>query len=502
MNIKEAKEEIKRTLHAYTQRTPEGILQISAVQQRPVLLIGPPGIGKTAIMKQIAREESVGLVAYTMTHHTRQSAIGLPVLKERTYNGRTYSITEYTMSEIVASVYDCMEATGYTSGILFIDEMNCVSETLTPVMLQLLQNKTFGNHQIPEGWLIVAAGNPPAYNRSVREFDMVTLDRVKNMCIEADYSVWKEYACANAVHPSISAYLNIYPDCFYSVQNQDNHLSFVTARGWEDLSCIIKSYESCGDPVTETLIRQYLQHDEIARNFYLFYDLFTQYASDFANDDFFGPNVIARINTAEPAESISVASMLFAKASAMIREYSFSEQVLKHMSDLKILFKRMKDNCALEGENTLLQLEQFISKRRTSNRIREDNGLLPLQEKILELHTLRLLEEQLLAARKRHLCEDSAFMEMLDNSLKDMKKHQNSYAEEILAFLSDSYRVLEAAPDDVSLLYFTSDLTNNPECSEFLSSHPCRSYLSHTGPLLLQQREDEIRAAMKTAAKD
>ena len=40
-----------------------------------------------------------------------------------------------------------------------------------------LQCKTFGNHKIPDGWLIVAAGNPPEYNKSVREFDVVTMDR-------------------------------------------------------------------------------------------------------------------------------------------------------------------------------------------------------------------------------------------------------------------------------------------------------------------------------------
>ena len=141
MNIQEAKTEIKRTLKAYTAADDDGILSIPVTQQRPILLIGPPGIGKTAVMAQIAREESVGLVSYTMTHHTRQSAIGLPTLKEKTYRGRTYTVTEYTMSEIVASVYDCMETTGCSVGILFIDEINCVSETLAPVMLQLLQNK-------------------------------------------------------------------------------------------------------------------------------------------------------------------------------------------------------------------------------------------------------------------------------------------------------------------------------------------------------------------------
>ena len=56
------------------------------------------------------------------------------------------------MSEIVASVYETMEATGKTEGILFLDEINCVSETLAPSMLQFLQYKTFGKHQIPQGW--------------------------------------------------------------------------------------------------------------------------------------------------------------------------------------------------------------------------------------------------------------------------------------------------------------------------------------------------------------
>ena len=54
-------------------------------------------------MKQIAHEETVGLVAYTMTHHTRQSAIGLPVLKRKNIQWPYILITEYTMSEIVAS---------------------------------------------------------------------------------------------------------------------------------------------------------------------------------------------------------------------------------------------------------------------------------------------------------------------------------------------------------------------------------------------------------------
>ena len=100
----------------------------------------------------------------------------------------------------MASVYDCMENTGRKEGILFIDEINCVSETLAPAMLALLQNKTFGSHKIPEGWILVAAGNPPEYNKSVREFDVVTLDRIKRIDVEENFEVWKEYAYRQGIH--------------------------------------------------------------------------------------------------------------------------------------------------------------------------------------------------------------------------------------------------------------------------------------------------------------
>ena len=112
MNIAEAKEQIKSAMKAYFTKDEFGSYRIPLEKQRPVFMVGAPGIGKTAIMEQIASELGVGLVTYSMTHHTRQSALGLPYITEKEFDGVRYQVSEYTMSEIIGSVYDLMRDTG------------------------------------------------------------------------------------------------------------------------------------------------------------------------------------------------------------------------------------------------------------------------------------------------------------------------------------------------------------------------------------------------------
>ncbi len=288
MNIKEAKQEVKNAIRAYLQKGEDGKYLMEDVRRRPLLLMGAPGIGKTAIMEQVAKELNINLVSYTITHHTRQSAIGLPVVSERVYGGKEYTVTDYTMSEIVAAVYDRIEESGNPEGILFLDEINCVSETLMPTMLQFLQYKTFGTHKVPAGFVIVCAGNPAKYNRAVRDFDIVTADRLRRFDIEEDYGAWKEYASERRVHGSILAFLDIKKDAFYFVEPDVEETRFVTARGWEDLSATVTAYERLGIEVTEDVVGGFIRDAKTAQAYALYYELYRKYHDDFKIDDILG----------------------------------------------------------------------------------------------------------------------------------------------------------------------------------------------------------------------
>lgn len=367
MDIKRAKQEIKDAVEAYLLKDAFGEYRIPAIRQRPILLMGPPGIGKTQVMEQIAKEMKIGLVSYTITHHTRQSAVGLPFIREKEYGGRTYSVTEYTMSEIIASVYDKMEQTGNQEGILFLDEINCVSETLAPAMLQFLQGKTFGTHKLPDGWIIVAAGNPPEYNKSVREFDVVTLDRLKKINVEADFPVWKEYAYRQGIHQAVISYLDVRRENFCRIENTVDGKRFATARGWEDLSRMIQVYEMLGKTADREVIFQYIQHRTIAKDFANYLELYYKYKTDYNIGELlegkWSSAALQKIRTAAFDEHLSIISLLNGRLGGMFRECFLQDAYVAKLYEYLIYYRDSQSVMMLDDVRAMAEKDLEEQKR-------------------------------------------------------------------------------------------------------------------------------------------
>ncbi|MCD7742280.1 MAG: MoxR family ATPase [Ruminococcus sp.] len=339
MNIKEAKEQIEHAIRSYLLKDEYGDYLIPLERQRPVFLMGPPGIGKTAIMDQIAQEMHVNLVSYAMTHQTRESAIGQPMIVEKNFIGREVKVSESTMSEVIANIYETMEETGIKEGILFLDEINCVDQTIAPMMLQFLQYKIFGKHQIPEGWVVTTAGNPSEYNHAVTEFDIATLDRLKKVDCVADFNCWKEFALKAQLHTSIITYLTEFPENFYGVACADEgNQSFVTARAWEDMSDMMKLHEEGGVPVDLILIEQYIQNHDIAFDFNDFYNYYNEVKDAYKIDTILSGNASDEIKqnakAAGKEEKAILLDVLTAEAAGAMQYSRETTRLLKEMQPI------------------------------------------------------------------------------------------------------------------------------------------------------------------------
>ena len=501
MNIKQAKEQIKNAMTAYFTKDELGQYVIPIQRQRPVFLIGAPGIGKTAIMEQIAQELDVALLSYSMTHHTRQSALGLPFISHKVYDGVEYDISEYTMSEIIASVYDMMESTGKQEGILFLDEINCVSETLTPTMLQFLQYKVFGRHRVPDGWIVVTAGNPPEYNNSVHEFDIVTWDRLKRIDVEPDYGAWKEYAYKMGVHPSITSYLDIKKNNFYKVETTVDGKSFVTARGWDDLSQMIHLYERHDLGVDEKLIGQYLQNRQIAKDFAIYYDLFNKYRDDYQIEAILAGKSSAetkeRAKAAKFDERLSLLGLLLDAATAELRAALQTEDTLTRYLDA---LKRFRAALA-EGKQASAALEGIIADDEKKLADGKKAGSLSREQQNTALQAIRLLEEQrqALSEAADAGAAFAAVKKDFDARVAKMKKQASAAGkslENVFTFCE------EAFGDSQEMLILVTELTINPHSARFIGNYGCKKYFEHNKELLFHERQIQIIKEMANLELD
>lgn len=498
MNISEATAQVEGAVRAYLSRDEHGLPRVPDQMQRPLILMGPPGIGKTAIVAQIAERLGINFVSYSITHHTRQSALGLPYIADDVFSGTSYKVSRYTMSEIIAATHDAIKATGVTEGILFLDEVNCASETLAPAMLQFLQYKTFGQHRLPQGWVIVCAGNPPEYNRAARDFDPAMMDRMKRIDIEPDLEVWMDYAASHGMHPAIMTYLANKPKNFYLVRAALSGARIVTARGWEDLSRMLLAYEQEAIEVDQALVTQYLQDGETAEDFSLYYELFSKYQDDYKVGEILGGTASSaierRARLAPFDERIALVNLLLDAVSGTVHGVETREQALR---EVRARLAEQAD--ALLGADGPAEAERLAAQAHEQLAAALAKGSANQHAQLVSAQTAELLE-QVRSGVAQWAAQGRPQAGTHESAYEVARAQFNEAAREVAEDISDAVARLDAAlafldrcfGDGQEMLVFASHLAVDPVLMRFVSAHGPQSFVEHARTLMFHERKLDL----------
>lgn len=218
-------------------------------EEMPVMLWGPPGIGKSSIVKQIATEKQIELIDLRLTLLNPIDLRGLPFLDQQ-------------KKQAIWLPPEFLPTNG--AGILFLDEINIAPVSTQQAAYELLLDRRIGNYILPKNWRIVAAGNRESDRASVNTMPTPLMNRMIHLSVDADIDDWKIWA-QGKIDERIIAFLNFRPTHLAVVPKKEEK-AFPTPRSWEFVSRILKLYPTLDDayPVIEGAVGQGVAKEFIA----------------------------------------------------------------------------------------------------------------------------------------------------------------------------------------------------------------------------------------------
>ncbi|MEV4167331.1 ATP-binding protein [Nonomuraea dietziae] len=213
---------MQATVTVTPSRLPEVLLHVAVV--RPVFLWGAPGIGKSSLVRQFA--DSLGLECVTLlgTQLAPEDLIGVPEL----VGGRS----RFAPPESIARDEPYC---------LFLDELNASAPEVQKAFYSLILERRIGSYELPEGSVVIGAGNRASDNALARPMASALVNRLVHVHLRVSADDWLKWAAANGVHPWIVDYLIQRPDHLWSAPPKTEE-PFSSPRAWHMLSDVMHSF--------------------------------------------------------------------------------------------------------------------------------------------------------------------------------------------------------------------------------------------------------------------
>jgi hypothetical protein len=200
------------------------------LRRRATMLWGTRGVGKSSVVAQVAAEFDVPLVDLRLT-----------TLEPVDIRGAIYA--DERSAKTVWFPPEFLPGPETPEGILFLDELTAADQRLQVSAYSLILDRRVGNYRLPDGWLVVAAGNAAFHGAVTHDMGTALADRMFHFHVRPTIDAFLAHAAANAFAPEVMAFLRARPDRLDDTERQlaNDHLVGASPRGWEDVSNVMKS---------------------------------------------------------------------------------------------------------------------------------------------------------------------------------------------------------------------------------------------------------------------
>jgi len=199
--------------------------------KRPIFLWGPPGIGKSEVVADVAKELGGLMIDLRMAQMEPTDIRGIPYFNKE-LNKMDWAPPVDLPDEELASKYPLI--------VLFLDEMNSAPPAVQAAGYQLVLNRQVGKYKLPDNVVIVAAGNRDSDKGVTYRMPMPLANRFIHLEMKADFTSWQAWAVDKKIHKDVVGYLSFAKQDLYDFDNKSSSRAFATPRSWVFVSDLLE----------------------------------------------------------------------------------------------------------------------------------------------------------------------------------------------------------------------------------------------------------------------
>ncbi len=215
-------------------------LAASSGSHAPVMLWGPPGVGKSCLIADIAKTHGVPLIDIRLSQMEPTDLRGIPFRKD--------DAVEWSVPAILPNA-----RRHGARGILFLDEINAAPPTVSVAAYQLILDRRLGEYCVPEGWAIFAAGNRQGDRGVTYVMPAPLANRFTHYELEPHLDDWVAWAYDAGIDHRIVAFLRFRPDLLFDFDPAHNPIAFPSPRSWEFAHLALKKFHGMPEVLGDAL---------------------------------------------------------------------------------------------------------------------------------------------------------------------------------------------------------------------------------------------------------